>query len=172
MRLRQAGGTLGTWWIPGVVPSAGRRALEQVQSIVLQHTHSKIQTFVAAECHLLQMNTETRQVRKRRSQIWIPGPTRKMWVGVRNPLPSAATVVEVLANKATARRRRWPAAVNCENAPGSRSNAQPTSLSCQTALTFEGTFQFITNLTIFFGSSVTTDVGYDNTVLTKVVSDE
>lgn len=76
------------------------------------------------------------------------GPTRKMWVGVRNPLPSAATVVEVLASKATARRRRWPAAANCENAPGS-SNAQPTSLSCQTALTVEGKFQFITNLTEF-----------------------
>lgn len=41
MRLPQAGGTLGTWWILGVVPSAGRRALGQVQSIMLQHTETQ-----------------------------------------------------------------------------------------------------------------------------------
>lgn len=61
MRLRQAGGTLGTWWIPGVVPSAGRRALGQVQSIVLQHTHSKIQTTQICGCWMSFITDEHRK---------------------------------------------------------------------------------------------------------------
>jgi len=61
MRLPRAGGTSGTWWILGVVPSAGRRALGQVRcSLTIQTTLIKTMLRdIGTESQLIQIRSRS-----------------------------------------------------------------------------------------------------------------
>lgn len=80
MRLPLAGGTLGTWWILGVVPSAGRRALGQVRSIMLRHTktQSKQQAQYGTDQH------RWTQIRDGSSLLPCAGTDLNSWTGLEN----------------------------------------------------------------------------------------
>lgn len=110
-RLPQAGGTLGTWWILGVVPSAGRRASGQVRSITQTAPKKLNPKTLDREIDTDELGVRLGSVDVRGDWLGIPGQAWKMGVGVwlRNHAhiftpPGAATVGRLLANMAVAIR--------------------------------------------------------------------
>lgn len=114
-RLPQAGGTLGTWWILGVVPSVGRRASGQVRSITHAAPENTLQNGRERNGHRC-TRVRLGSVDVRGDWLEIPGQAWKKGVGVwlRNHAHThalrAATVARLLANMAVAIQVHWPAA--------------------------------------------------------------
>lgn len=130
-RLPQAGGTLGTWWILGVVPSAGRRASGQVWSIMHAAPENTIQ--------IGGQRNEHRWTQVRLGSVDVRGDSRtglekgsgcvteKSHTHKRTHLsPRAATVARLRANMAVAIGVHWPAvAVAAAAGVHSRDRQQP-----------------------------------------------
>lgn len=118
-RLPQAGGTLGTWWILGVVPSAGRRASGQVRSITHAAPENTLQNGRERNGHRC-TRVRLGSVDVRGDWLEIPGQAWKKGVGVwlRNHAHThalrAATVARLLANMAVAIQVHWTAAAAAE----------------------------------------------------------